>query len=196
MWDAGEFIAAVHTFGIPHQPGTPLYVDARARVVARDAVREHRARDESLLGRVHRGGGRRARVATRARDALVADGARGRVVRGRDVHGVVERDGDRGVRERAAARDAGIAGGAARERGGERERYEVASGHGVRFALAVPLHIGALVAAPAALVLVAHCDDGALEWPRALPLAAVMLFAAGIGIANVLRWWSWGSLRS
>src|SRR5450432_4265773 len=26
MWDAGEFIAAVKTFGIPHQPGTPLYV--------------------------------------------------------------------------------------------------------------------------------------------------------------------------
>jgi hypothetical protein len=26
MWDAGEFIAAVHTYGIPHQPGTPVYV--------------------------------------------------------------------------------------------------------------------------------------------------------------------------
>ena len=26
MWDAGELIAAIHTFGIPHQPGTPLYV--------------------------------------------------------------------------------------------------------------------------------------------------------------------------
>ena len=75
MWDAGEFIAAVHTFGIPHQPGTPLYILlARAWSLAA-AVRGHRARDESLLGRVHGRGGRRARgCSSRARRRSTRDG--------------------------------------------------------------------------------------------------------------------------
>ena len=26
LWDSGEFLAAIHSMGIPHPPGTPLYI--------------------------------------------------------------------------------------------------------------------------------------------------------------------------
>jgi hypothetical protein len=26
LWDSGEFLAAIRSFGVPHPPGTPLYV--------------------------------------------------------------------------------------------------------------------------------------------------------------------------
>src|SRR5687767_771909 len=26
LWDSGEFLSAVHSLGIPHPPGTPLYI--------------------------------------------------------------------------------------------------------------------------------------------------------------------------
>jgi hypothetical protein len=65
-------------------------------------------------------------------------------------------------------------------------RWRVLTGYA--FALAVPLHLSALVAGPAALLLAASGGtdvDYAVEWRRVLPLASAMLLAAGVGIASL-----------
>jgi hypothetical protein len=50
--------------------------------------------------------------------------------------------------------------------------------------LAVPLHISALVAAPAAIVLAAHDGAKRVHWPRAAMLSGALLMAAGAGLAE------------
>jgi hypothetical protein len=51
-------------------------------------------------------------------------------------------------------------------------------------ALAVPLHVSALVAAPAAIVLAAHDGWRKVDWPRAAMLSGALLMAAGAGLAE------------
>ena len=63
-------------------------------------------------------------------------------------------------------------------------RWRVAAAYAL--AIAVPLHLGALVAAPAAVLLVAEREDGTVNWVAGARIAAVLLFAAGVGLASVL----------
>jgi hypothetical protein len=191
MWDAGEFIAAVHTFGIPHQPGTPLYVMlARAWSLAMPFASTALATNFFSAACSAASGGVLALILTRVTrswpmalaGALCAGGmfTEWSNATETEVSGSVLLLAMLGLLAALYASGAGNAGSSG-SAGSAKWRAATA----YAFALAVPLHIGALVAAPAALVLVAHRDDGSLEWSRALPLASVMLFAAGIGIANV-----------
>jgi len=182
MWDAGEFIAAVRTFGIPHQPGTPLYVTlARAWTLALPFV------DTALATNLF------SAVCTAAAGGVLAAFV-ARVTRSRamGLAAALCAGGMFTVWSSAtetevyasvlllvmlmllAAERAGAAGAA---------RWRIATAYAL--ALAVPLHLSALVAAPAAVLLVSERADGAADWLSGAQLAAVLLFASGIGLASV-----------
>lgn len=182
FWDAGEFIAAAASFGLPHPPGTPLYILVlRAVVLALGSVGVPVAVATTLVSAVA------TAVACAAGAALVA----------------------RATGDRTAAFGAGIASGTMASvwlNASETEVYAVALALSIAIVwaaeragrtgsrawmmltvylvvLAVPLHLSALLAAPAAVVLAATPggvrDRASLA--RGLVVAAGVLAAFALG---------------
>ena len=163
--------------GIPHPPGTPLFVvllNAWATLLCLSAVRR---RDESVLGGVH-GGGRRSHGAVdRASDARAAGSDSPRRSRGRDVHpsGRTRRR-RRSTRRRCCSRSrrssradrAGRTGDASLARCSRR----------ICSRSRCPLHVSALVAAPVAVL------SGGAPARRRLRLAARRCVLAGVSVAT------------
>lgn len=182
LWDAGEFIAAVRTFGIPHQPGTPLYVTlARAWTLALPFADTALATNLfSAVCTAAAGGVLAALIARVTRSSAI--GLAGALCAG-GMFTVWSSATETEVYASVlllvmlmllAAERAGAAGDA---------RWRIATAYAV--ALAVPLHLSALVAAPAAVLLASERADGSVDWLSGAQLAAVLLFAAGIGLASV-----------
>ena len=190
FWDAGEFIAAVHTFGIPHPPGTPFYILV-ARVWRELLPAMETAPAVNLLSAVS------TAVACALGGGLVAARARGPAG-----------DGDALVVGLAATVAAGAMSTVwlnatetevyaislllsalmlcAAERAGRRDGTGWVILTGYLMALSSPLHLGALVAAPAAIVLAADRGPAGTRWDRALALLGCATAAAAASLGSLV----------
>jgi hypothetical protein len=179
FWDAGEFIAAAHSLGIPHPPGTPLYillVNAWGKLLF---FLPYAAATNLFSAAVTAfAAGISAQLVTRATSnrfmafaAAVAAGGMSSVWLNATETEVYAVSLTLGISMIWAGDRAGRGNG-----GGERWTLLTA----YLIALAVPLHLSALVAAPPAIALAALAPDG-IRWRRALTLGGTLLLAMGVG---------------
>jgi hypothetical protein len=193
FWDAGEFIAAAHTFGIPHPPGTPLFI-AMGRswsMLFGDIVGVARAMNLLSAVSTALAGGLSALLVTRAiagtRDAWWGALA-GALCAGlmtsawanateTEVYAVslllvllmlvcAENSGGQEDRRTGGQEDAS-------------RRWLLLTAYCI--ALAPAVHLSALVGVPAAIAFAARRRDGTWLVDRVLLLGGVMIASAGVG---------------
>lgn len=177
FWDAGEFIAAAHSLGIPHPPGTPLFILLES-VWARLLFFLPYAVATNLL----------SAVAT-----ALAAGLTGRIVWRATASGpmafaaAVVAGGMSSVwlnatetEVYAASLALGILTVWAAERAGrlDDDRWVLLTAYLI--VLGVPLHLSALLAAPVA-VFFASYSTARVHWRRATALFGAFILAVGIG---------------
>lgn len=180
FWDAGEFIAAAHALGIPHPPGTPLFILV-ANVWSKLWGFLPFALATNLMSAVATAGA--AFVAARiVRDATGNDAmafASAVVAGGMSTVWLnateTEAYGLALFLAMLMVWSAHRAGRAASERDANRHLRLT----GYLMMLAVPLHLIALVAAPVAIVLVGAAST--VRWRHGVMLAGVFLMAMGVG---------------
>lgn len=179
LWDAGEFLSAIHSLGIPHPPGTPLYVAIGSLWASLFAPVFGFARAINLLS-----------VLATATACAVLGASVARWISSR-VSGIA----------------AGLAAGAMTsvwrsatetevyalslalalialslaDRAGVTHRWRDAVLAVYVLALAVPLHLSALVVAPGVVAFAATDSSGRVYIPRAVVLSGGVLLAMALG---------------
>ena len=188
FWDAGEFIASAHSLGIPHPPGTPLFV-----LILASWARLLPFLPYAVACNLFSAVGTAAAGVLSAR--LISRGPR--LERGRNdgwyvVAGVLCAGAMSTVRLNATETEVYAASIAlvavtlaVADRAGRSAsaRWRVLTAYFI--ALAVPLHLSALVAAPVAVYLAASNDEGLIDWQTALSLLGVAIAAIGAGKASL-----------
>ena len=181
FWDAGELIAAVHSVGIPHPPGTPLYV-LLARSWAELAFPLSTALATNAFSALSTAlaGGALAWLLVRTTGASWA--ALGAALCAGSMSTIWLNANETEVY--GAALLLAMAMLLAADRAGATGRAEWSVLLAYTMALAVPLHVGALTAAPAAVALAAQRADGTIHWRRGALLGSTLVIVTGAGLAS------------
>ncbi len=181
LWDSGEFLAAIHSLGVPHPPGTPLFVlAARAWATLWSPLLDFTVAINLASA-----------VATAVGCALVASVVACRagplaVFLGTVVAGL-------GSSVWSSATETEVYGWAlllmgVMLRAAEPAGREWSARHRLLlcwcFGLAVPLHLSALVAGPATIVLASSDAAGDVSWRVMARLGAAWLLAMAIGTVS------------
>ncbi len=182
FWDAGEFIAAAHSLGIPHPPGTPLFVvvlSAWAKLLAFLPFAAatnlfSSACTAAAVGLTTLWIARATREPLAGLAAGIAAGAMSTVWQNATETEVYAASLLLSVAAIVAADRAGRTGDA---------RFTLLTAY--LLALAVPVHLSALVAAPVAVLLASSRPGGGFDGRTALVLSGVSVATAGVGRMSV-----------
>lgn len=184
FWDAGEFISAIHGFGIPHPPGTPLYVTiGRAWTIVFPALGPAFA--TNLLSGICTAlaGAILAWLVARWTRSVLA-GVAAAICAGATYTVWASATETEVYSASLLLAMVMLLAASAVARPGREDPVRATVVLAYLFGLAGPLHPSALLGAPAAVVLAAQREDGTTDWLLVALLGGIALLAAGTALVS------------